>query len=152
MHRMYLFVYWLHSERISKTDASGEQLKEAQSINKSLSALGDVIAALGERSGKKSSGGGGGGHIPFRNSKLTYLLQPSLQGDGKVSLFIFRLQLYLLPIFVSSCFVFVVPCLTYCTRWSLVVNQSSNGLVHFSRAMHLFTSNSDPLTIFLHIS
>jgi hypothetical protein len=76
-----------HSERISKTDASGEQLKEAQSINKSLSALGDVIAALGERGNKKkgANGGSAGGHIPFRNSKLTYLLQPALQGDGKVS-------------------------------------------------------------------
>lgn len=54
------------SERISKTDATGDRLKEAQSINKSLSALGDVINALGN---KKAT------HVPYRNSKLTFLLQ-----------------------------------------------------------------------------
>jgi hypothetical protein len=54
------------SERISKTDATGDRLKEAQSINKSLSCLGDVINALGN---KKAT------HVPFRNSKLTFLLQ-----------------------------------------------------------------------------
>lgn len=49
------------SERIAKSEVSGQQLKEAQAINRSLSALGDVIAALQAR----------GGHVPYRNSKLT---------------------------------------------------------------------------------
>ena len=62
------------SERISKTDASGERLKEAQSINKSLSALGDVIGSLG----------GSSKHVPYRNSKLTWLLSNSLSGNSKV--------------------------------------------------------------------
>jgi Kinesin motor domain len=53
------------SERINKSGATGQALKEAQNINKSLSALGDVIAA---RAAKQA-------HIPFRNSTLTYLLQ-----------------------------------------------------------------------------
>ncbi len=48
------------SERVSKTAASGQRLKEAQNINRSLSALGDVIAALG----------GNSKHVPYRNSKL----------------------------------------------------------------------------------
>lgn len=54
------------SERVGKTDATGDRLKEAQNINKSLSALGDVINALGN---KKTT------HVPYRNSKLTFLLQ-----------------------------------------------------------------------------
>lgn len=54
------------SERVGKTDATGDRLKEAQNINKSLSALGEVINALGN---KKAT------HVPYRNSKLTFLLQ-----------------------------------------------------------------------------
>ena len=65
------------SERVGKTDATGTRLKEAQAINKSLSALGDVINALAVRGKKK-------GHVPFRNSKLTFLLENSLGGDSKV--------------------------------------------------------------------
>jgi len=63
------------SERQSKTDATGDRLNEANHINKSLSALGDVIGALG--SSNKA-------HIPYRNSKLTHLLQDSLGGNSKV--------------------------------------------------------------------
>jgi hypothetical protein len=62
------------SERQSKTQAEGARLKEATKINLSLSALGNVIAALA--SGK-------GGHIPYRDSKLTRLLQSSLGGNTK---------------------------------------------------------------------
>ena len=61
------------SERLDKSNAVGVQLKEAQAINKSLSALSDVFVALS----KKST------HVPYRNSKLTFLLQPCLSGDGK---------------------------------------------------------------------
>jgi len=61
------------SERVSKSGASGDRLKEAQKINKSLLALGDVIQALRHKQG----------HVPFRNSKLTYLLQDSLSKDSK---------------------------------------------------------------------
>jgi kinesin family protein C2/C3 len=72
------------SERVSKTDATGDRLKEAQNINRSLSALGDVIAALGT----KSKGASGKGHVPYRNSKLTYLLQDSLGGNSKVCMIV----------------------------------------------------------------
>ena len=68
------------SERLEKSGAAGDKdrLRETQNINKSLSALGDVIAALGEKGEGKSDK-----HIPYRNSKLTYLLQNSLSGNSK---------------------------------------------------------------------
>ena len=50
-----------------------------ESINKSLSALGNVICALGNKDNNV-----GGGHIPFRDSKLTHLLSESLSGNSKV--------------------------------------------------------------------
>ena len=66
------------SERAEKTGATGATLKEAQSINKSLSALGNVIAALSE--GEK--------HIPYRSNKLTQLMQDSLGGNAKTLMFV----------------------------------------------------------------
>eukprot|EP00850_Spirogloea_muscicola_P017718 SM000155S01647 [mRNA] locus=s155:118648:126961:+ [translate_table: standard] len=61
------------SERVAKSEATGERLKEAQNINRSLSALGDVISSLAQRSA----------HVPYRNSKLTQILYPSLGGGAK---------------------------------------------------------------------
>jgi len=60
------------SERLKKSEAVGTQRSEAQSINKSLSALGDVLSALQARSA----------HVPFRNSKLTHLLMSALAPGG----------------------------------------------------------------------
>ena len=60
------------SERLSRTHAQGDRLKEAQAINKSLSALGDVIQARMEKQK----------HVPFRNSTLTFLVRSS-GGVGK---------------------------------------------------------------------
>ncbi|KAG7450688.1 kinesin-domain-containing protein [Guyanagaster necrorhizus] len=70
------------SERLNVSFAGSvgpgaERLKETQNINKSLSSLGDVISALGEK------GANGEKHVPYRNSKLTYLLQYSLSGSSK---------------------------------------------------------------------
>lgn len=66
------------SERADKTGAAAERLKEAQNINKSLSALGDVISALSE--GEK--------FIPYRNNKLTQVMQDSLGGNAKTLMFV----------------------------------------------------------------
>ena len=65
------------SERVSRSEATGDRLKEAQHINKSLSALGDVVSALQQRSP----------HVPYRNSKLTSLLQGALGRSGKALIF-----------------------------------------------------------------
>uniref|UniRef100_A0A671X2K2 Kinesin-like protein n=1 Tax=Sparus aurata TaxID=8175 RepID=A0A671X2K2_SPAAU len=62
------------SERQGKTGATGQRLKEATKINLSLSTLGNVISALVD--GKST-------HVPYRNSKLTRLLQDSLGGNSK---------------------------------------------------------------------
>merc|ERR1719301_223417 len=67
------------SERLKKSQVTGDMQKEAIEINKSLTALGDVIAAL--TSGKKGSA------IPYRNHKLTQVMQDSLGGSAKTLMF-----------------------------------------------------------------
>ncbi|KAF0427432.1 kinesin heavy chain [Gigaspora margarita] len=67
------------SEKVGKTGASGQTLEEAKKINKSLSALGMVINALTD--GKSA-------HIPYRDSKLTRILQESLGGNSRTTLMI----------------------------------------------------------------
>jgi len=66
------------SERVGKTGASAERLKEAQSINKSLSALGNVISALSTNAA----------FVPYRDNKLTQLMSDSLGGNAKTLMFV----------------------------------------------------------------
>ncbi|MBN3304655.1 KI21B protein, partial [Amia calva] len=70
------FVDLAGSERLKRTGATGERAKEGISINCGLLALGNVISALGDQSKK-------GGHVPYRDSKLTRLLQDSLGGNSR---------------------------------------------------------------------
>eukprot|EP00742_Colponemidia_sp_Colp-10_P005079 GILJ01005425.1.p1 GENE.GILJ01005425.1~~GILJ01005425.1.p1 ORF type:complete len:1097 (-),score=197.52 GILJ01005425.1:131-3421(-) len=90
------------SERVKKTGAHGLRLGEAKAINLSLSALGNCIHALSELKARserpsaqsspspmeRSTAGGTAAHIPFRDSKLTRLLQDSLGGTAKTALVI----------------------------------------------------------------
>ena len=69
------FVDLAGSERLKRTGATGERAKEGISINCGLLALGNVISALGDKAKR-------GGHVPYRDSKLTRLLQDSLGGNS----------------------------------------------------------------------
>lgn len=84
------------SERVDRSEATGDRLKEAQHINKSLSALGDVIFALAQKTS----------HIPYRNSKLTQVLQSSLGASSYLYL-LGSLLFYFLIIASSSQFCFI---------------------------------------------
>ena len=93
------------SERSKKTGATKQQLKEANSINKSLSALGDVIGALTT----------GADFVPYRNNKLTQLMQDSLGGNAKTLMFVnFSPADYNTEETIGS--------LTYATRVKTIVN------------------------------
>ncbi|XP_022099013.1 myosin-9-like [Acanthaster planci] len=98
------------SERAAKTDASAQQLKEANSINKSLSALGDVISAL---SSEQS-------FIPYRNNKLTMLMQDSLGGNAKTLMFV-----NISPADYNA--EETVISLTYASRVKLITNDASKN-------------------------
>ena len=92
------------SERVGKTGAEGERMAEAKAINKSLSALGDVIGAL--TSGQK--------HVPYRNHKLTMLLSDSLGGNAKTLMFVnFSPGKCVLSIFCFFVFCFFVVSLPF---------------------------------------
>lgn len=98
------------SERVDRSEVTGDRLKEAQHINKSLSALGDVIFALAQKST----------HVPYRNSKLTQVLQSSL---GTVLLFY---HLYILNVLMTH----------GSTTYYVVINQNH----HWSRLHLIFYS------------
>jgi len=66
------------SERVGVSGVTDGNLREAKFINKSLSALGDVIHNLDQ----------GAGHVPYRNSKLTYLLKDALSGNNRTAMFV----------------------------------------------------------------
>ncbi|XP_053405776.1 uncharacterized protein LOC123566477 isoform X3 [Mercenaria mercenaria] len=98
------------SERVGKTGAGAEQLKEAMSINKSLSALGDVISALSSDQQ----------FIPYRNNKLTMLMQDSLGGNAKTLMFVnISPADYNMDETVIS--------LTYASRVKLITNDASKN-------------------------
>ncbi|KAL8587065.1 hypothetical protein ACOMHN_023455 [Nucella lapillus] len=79
LHGKLYLVDLAGSEKVSKTGAEGAVLDEAKNINRSLSALGNVIAALAE--GNKA-------HVPYRDSKLTRILQESLGGNARTTMVI----------------------------------------------------------------
>jgi chromosome segregation ATPase len=98
------------SERQDKTGAEGEQLKEAQSINMSLSALGDVISALSTNEA----------FVPYRNNKLTQLMSDSLGGNAKTLMFVnISPADYNSPETASS--------LTYAARVKLITNDANKS-------------------------
>lgn len=99
------------SERVGRSGAEGQQLLEAQHINRSLSALGGVMAALAAKRD----------HVPFRDSKLTQLLQDSLAGQAKSMMFVHVAPEVCLP----ACLVCVGVGL--CRRESVQAEAQKNG-------------------------
>jgi len=75
------------SERVELSGATGDRLKEAQHINRSLSALGHVVEAIARR-GQSSAKSAATSHVPYRNSQLTKLLKDSLGGESKTLMFV----------------------------------------------------------------
>lgn len=73
------FVDLAGSERLKKTGATGTTMKEGISINKGLLSLGNVISALTDESKRNS-------HVPYRDSKLTRILQDSLGGNSRTTM------------------------------------------------------------------
>ncbi|GBG30564.1 Kinesin-like protein KIN-14E [Hondaea fermentalgiana] len=98
------------SERQDKTGATDERLKEAMSINKSLSALGDVISALSS----------GESFIPYRNNVLTQLMSDSLGGNAKTLMFV-----NISPADYNS--EETVSSLTYASRVKLIKNNADKS-------------------------
>ncbi|CCC13309.1 hypothetical protein SMACR_06600 [Sordaria macrospora] len=74
------------SERATSTGATGARLKEGAEINRSLSTLGRVIAALADLSTGKKKKGGAAGQVPYRDSVLTWLLKDSLGGNSMTAM------------------------------------------------------------------
>ena len=70
------------SERLSKSGSEGLRMSEVKNINKSISALGNCVAALSSEAAQRNMA-----HVPFRDSKLTRLLTDSLGGNSKTCLY-----------------------------------------------------------------
>jgi len=82
------------SERVDQTGASGERLREAKNINKSLATLCDVVKALSAQdkaqyqrnAGRGNASAASMSHVPYRNSVLTWLLKESLGGNARTTM------------------------------------------------------------------
>ncbi|KAH9649186.1 kinesin-like protein KIN-7O [Citrus sinensis] len=107
------------SERAAKTGAEGVRLKEGSHINKSLMTLGTVIKKLSE--GAESQGG----HVPYRDSKLTRILQPALGGNANTAIIcnITLAQIHADETKSSLQFASRALCVTNCAR----VNEASHS-------------------------
>ena len=100
------------SERVSKSGATADRLNEAKSINKSLSALGDVIQALSNKEN----------FIPYRNNKLTQLLSDSMGGNAKTLMFC-----NVSPNDINT--EETITSLQYATRVKMVTNDAAKNIV-----------------------
>merc|ERR1711972_591076 len=96
------------SERMKKSEAAGDVLKEGIEINRSLTALGDVIEALTK----------GVNHIPYKNHKLTQVMQDTLGGSSKTLMFVNCSP-------GASCLAETLASLKYASRAKRVMNNAS---------------------------
>jgi len=129
------------SERVSKANSNPKQLNEARAINKSLSALGDVISALSSQVlGEKDK------FVPYRNNKLTMLMKDCLGGTAKTLMFVNVSPVdYNLEETQTS--------LYYATRVKLIVNETVKNIEtkEFSRMKDYIKSISEERDVFKEI-
>ena len=122
------------SERVARTQNTGERFQESIRINSGLLALGNVVSALSDP--KKRLGG----HIPYRDSKLTRLLKDSLGGNAKTLMIACKIVPFVSIVMRSFGYLGVSPCITD-------LDESLNALKYAHRVKEMNERETGPRNV-----